>query len=117
MTTKITTEARTTFQDIAPNPPANKWRLHQYSYSSWDIYCGDKLITGNLLEDEARPLVHEHNAETDAAAVKVLPSSPRRHATGSCCGPGNAPPFSVVTVLPRITAPASRNARAIAEFR
>src|ERR1700740_1515526 len=43
------------------------------------------------------------------------PPGVRPGSNGLVVGPGNAPPISVVTVLPRITAPASRNARTIAE--
>jgi hypothetical protein len=51
------------------------------------------------------------------AAAEPLDEPPgvRPGSKGLVVGPGNAPPISVVTVLPRITAPASRNARTIAE--
>src|SRR5215469_319047 len=53
------------------------------------------------------------------AAAEPLDEPPgvRPGSNGLVVGPGWAPPISVVTVLPRITAPASRNARTSAESR
>src|SRR5262245_5505667 len=57
------------------------------------------------------------HAPITAAEPLDEPPGVRLGSNGLVVGPGKAPPISVVTVLPRITAPASRKARTIAESR